>query len=135
MLQSNLFVLFEHAAGYALFRIKEFEEIGTLLPQVEASVSDLSRFNSVVKLVSFVPFKSAVVALENVNAVSEGIVAEDLKLFLDAALPKKVGKKEKITLGVGDPKLGAAITEVLGVPCNHIGAVPEIIRGKLKLYI
>lgn len=29
-----LHVLFEHAAGYALFAIKEVEEIGMLLPQV-----------------------------------------------------------------------------------------------------
>jgi len=27
-------VLFEHAAGYALFAVKEVEEIGMLLPQV-----------------------------------------------------------------------------------------------------
>lgn len=29
-----LHVLFEHAAGYALFAVKEVEEIGMLLPQV-----------------------------------------------------------------------------------------------------
>lgn len=100
-----------------------------LLPQLEASVSDLSRFNSVVKLVSFYPFKTAVVALENINAVSEGIVSEDLKQFLDVTVPKS-SKKQKVTLGVNDPKLGAAITEALEIPCNHLGAVPEIIRGK-----
>lgn len=54
--------------------MKEFEEIGALLPQVEASTSDASRFSQIVKLVSFAPFKTAVVALENVNSVSEGIV-------------------------------------------------------------
>lgn len=27
-------MLFEHAAGYALFAVKEMEEIGMLLPQV-----------------------------------------------------------------------------------------------------
>lgn len=32
--QVLLHVLFEHAAGYALFAIKEVEEIGMLLPQV-----------------------------------------------------------------------------------------------------
>jgi len=125
---SNLYILFEHAAGYAVFRVREFEEIGMLLPQVEASVTDLARFNSVVKLAGFYPFKTAVAALENINAVSEGIVPEDLQHFLDITIPKS-GKKEKVTLGVSDPKLGAAITEALGIPCNHIGAVPEIIRG------
>lgn len=28
-----------------------------------------------------------------------------------------------------DPKLGAAISEKIGVQCSHIGAVPEILRG------
>lgn len=34
LLQVLLHVLFEHAAGYALFAVKEVEEIGMLLPQV-----------------------------------------------------------------------------------------------------
>jgi len=72
LFQSQLFVLFEHAAGYALFKVTEFEETGMLLPQVEASVTDLSRFNSVVKLIGFSPFKTAMSALENMNSISEG---------------------------------------------------------------
>lgn len=72
LFQSQLFVLFEHAAGYALFKVNEFEETGMLLPQVEASVTDLNRFNSVVKLVGFSPFKTAMSALENMNSISEG---------------------------------------------------------------
>ena len=42
-------VLFEHASGYALFRVKEFEEVSALQAEVEASSSDVSAFNSVVK--------------------------------------------------------------------------------------
>ena len=42
------FVLFEHAAGYALFRLQEFEEIATFLPQVEESVTDVSKFSQVI---------------------------------------------------------------------------------------
>ena len=126
--QSKLFVLFEHAAGFAVFSIKEFEEVGMLLPQVEASVTDLSRFNAVVKLIGFSPFKTALAALENINSISEGIVPEDLQLFLDSCIPKP-GKKEKVVLGVADPKLGASITEALNIKCDHTGAVPEIIRG------
>ncbi|KAB0790192.1 hypothetical protein PPYR_15475 [Photinus pyralis] len=125
---TQLYVLFEHAAGYGIFKVKEFEEIGMLLPQVEASISDLSRFNSVVKLVGFSPFKSAVTALESINAISEGLLPEDLMHFIDITVPKS-GKKEKVCLGVFDPKLGAAITESLGIQCNHVGAVPEILRG------
>ncbi|XP_050585076.1 nucleolar protein 56 [Bombus affinis] len=125
---SKLFILFEHAAGYAIFYVKEFEEVGMLLPQVEASVTDLSRFNSVVKLVGFSPFKTALAALENINSISEGIVPEDLQLFIDSCIPKS-GKKNNVVLGVADPKLGASITEALDIKCDHIGAIPEIIRG------
>ncbi|XP_029172253.1 nucleolar protein 56 [Nylanderia fulva] len=123
---ARLFILFEHAAGYALFRVKEFEEIGMLLPQVEQSVTDLSRFRSVVSLVGFAPFRTAVVALENINSISEGIVTEDLKLFLDSCSSEFT--KDTI-LGVADSKLGANITETLNIKCDHLNAVPEIIRG------
>jgi len=125
---TKLMVLYEHAAGYALFNVQEFDEVATLIPQVEASVTSLDRFNSIVKLVGFQPFKTAVTALENINSVSEGVVPEDLQLFLDGSLPK-ISKRSKTTLGVADAKLGAAISEVLGIPCTHIGAVPEIVRG------
>lgn len=128
MLQAQLFVLYEHAAGYALFKVKEFEEVAMFIPQVEASVTDLMRFKSLVQVVSFSPFKTAVAALENVNAISEGIVPDDLASFLDGALPKS-SKKEKFTLGVADPKLSAALAEAIKVQCTHIGAVPEVIRG------
>lgn len=63
--------------------------------------------------------------MENINAVSEGIVPDELQQFINMAIPKK----KKTQLGVADPKLGAAITEVLGLQCNHTGPVPEIIRG------
>lgn len=123
-----LYVLYEHAAGYAVFNVKEFEEISMLLPQVEQSVTELSRFNSIVKLAGFSPFKTAVAALENVNAISEGIVPDDLSVFLDSVLPK-ASKSKKFTLGVADSKLGAALSEALKIQCSHIGAVPEILRG------
>ncbi|XP_034837066.1 nucleolar protein 56 [Maniola hyperantus] len=125
---SKLFVLYEHSAGFALFRVTEFEELAAFLPQVEESVTDLQRFNSVVTLIAFQPFKSAILALENINAISEGILPEDLNLFLEGALPKRK-KRSKCTLGVSDPKLGAAISEALEIPCSHTGAVPEVLRG------
>ncbi|XP_066260930.1 nucleolar protein 56 [Euwallacea similis] len=122
---ANLFVLFEHAAGYGVFKVKEFEEIGMILPQLEASIHDLSKFKNVVQLVSFSPFKTALKALENINAISEGLMTEDLHQVLDVTIPK--GKKT--TLGVSDPKLAASINEALGIQCSHIGVVPEVIRG------
>lgn len=122
-----LHVLFEHAAGYALFAIKEVEEIGMLLPQVEESILNIAKFNSMVSLAAFFPFKSAQAALENINAISEGLVHADLKLFLETNLPQ-AGKK-KVMLGVSDSKIGAALQEELSLSIQTGGVVAEIIRG------
>ncbi|XP_033822774.1 nucleolar protein 56 [Periophthalmus magnuspinnatus] len=122
-----LHVLFEHAAGYALFAVKEVEEIGMLLPQVEESVLSLAKFNSIVSLAAFFPFKSAQAALENMNAISEGLVHADLKLFLETNLPRS-GKKKPM-LGVSDAKIGAALQEEFGMSIQTGGVVGEILRG------
>ena len=129
---SNLYVLYEHASGYSLFRVKEFEEIGALLTQVEQAVLDLSKFNSVVKLIAFSPFTSGLNALDNLNSISEGVLHDDLKLFLDTNMPKKSASKKdtaKVQLGVSDSKISSTINEALGILCTHVGAVPEIMRG------
>jgi nucleolar protein 56 len=126
---SQLYTLFEHASGYSLFRVKEFEEIGAFIQHVEQSALDLSKFNSVVKLIAFTPFTSGLNALDNLNAISEGILHDDLKLFLDTNLPKPTSKKDKVQLGVSDAKISSAINEALGVLCTHVGAIPEITRG------
>merc|ERR1719220_1616738 len=117
-------VLFEHAAGYALFRVREFEEVAAFLPQVEEAVSDVAKFSSVVNLIGFYPFKTAGDALSNINSVSEGIVSDDLKLFLETNMPKG-----KAVLGVSDSKLSSSISDACGIKCSHIGVVPEVIRG------
>ena len=105
-------VLFEHATGYGLFRVKEFEEIAMLQSAVEESITDISAFNSVISFQAFNPFKNAEDALANINAVSEGLCTDQLKFFLQANMPKKA---KKVTMGVLDPKLGAAISEAIGV--------------------
>jgi len=128
--QANMaphFALFEHAAGYALFKVKEFEEVATFLPQVEEAVMDVSKFSQVVSLSSFFPFKTAADALNNINAISEGVVTDDLKLFLETNMPK--GGKKGCVLGLGDSKLSASVNEACGIKCSHIGVIPEIIRG------
>lgn len=67
-----LFVLFEHAAGYAIFRCQDVEDIGSQLPEVQEAVQDFSRFGSTVSLEAFGPFKTGANALENINSISEG---------------------------------------------------------------
>lgn len=123
-----LFVLYEHASGYAVFKVIAQEEIGVLLPEVQESVNDLARFGKLVKLSAFSPFKSGTNALDNTNCVSEGVVHDDLKTFLEANVPTGK-KKKKVALGVADPKLGAAIQESVSIFCESGGVVLEVLRG------
>ncbi|RWS29899.1 nucleolar protein 56-like isoform X1 [Leptotrombidium deliense] len=125
---SPVYVLYEHATGYALFRVKEFEEVAAFLPQVEKSSNEFVKFKGLVDFVAFQPFKSGPNALDNVNCVSEGVLHEDLSLFLETNLPK-VSKKNKFVLGVADGKIGATIQDSMGYSCSHTEVVPEILRG------
>lgn len=65
-------VLFESASGYAVFEVKLRAELEALTKAVQESVTDQSKFQKMVSLISFAPFKSAGNALENINDVSEG---------------------------------------------------------------
>ncbi|VVC33639.1 NOSIC,Nop domain,NOP5, N-terminal [Cinara cedri] len=125
---AKLTVLYEHATGFTLFKVKEFEEIGSELAQVEKSVRDLQRFTKIVELLAFAPFKTSVDALESINSISEGVLPESLQIFLETNIPK-VGKMSKVTLGVADSKLGASINEKLGLKIQHTGFLLEILRG------
>ncbi|CAI8047867.1 Nucleolar protein 56 [Geodia barretti] len=128
-----LFVLYEHAAGYAVFRCRDVEDIGSLLPEVQAAMTDFSLFNSTVTLEAFAPFKSGANALENINAVSEGLMHEDLQTFLLNNVPRGKKKKAKVTLGVSDSKLGSVISDTLEIHCQIGGVVNEVMRG-VRLY-
>lgn len=126
----TLYLLFEFASGYGLFDAYGIDEIGQNTDAVQASVVDLNRFGKVVKLVAIQPFGSASDALNQCNAVSEGILTDELRNFLELNLPKvKEGKKAKFSLGVSEPKLGSQILEVLRIPCQSNDFVLELLRG------
>ena len=67
-------LLFESASGYAVFEVKLHEEVGSRTKAVQDSINDLAKFNKMVSLLSFSPFKSAADALENINDISEGTI-------------------------------------------------------------
>jgi hypothetical protein len=67
-----LYLLFESASGYGLFHAYGIDEIGQSVEAVRSSVLDLDRFGKAVKLTAFNPFSSAVDALNQCNAISEG---------------------------------------------------------------
>jgi len=123
----TLFMLLESAAGYALFEVVAFEEIGSLLEDSMDTVTDLKRFGRALKLKAFLPFETAQQALENANAISEHAMSETLHDFLEMNLPKKA---KKYSLGIIDPALATAISEGLGgVSCRSDDTVREILRG------
>ncbi len=62
--------------------------------------------------------------------MSEGQLTDALRGFLEANLPKaKSSKAAKFVLGVSEPKLGAAVHEALGAPCECNERVLELLRG------
>ncbi|CAN6295092.1 unnamed protein product [Urochloa humidicola] len=125
-----LYLLFESASGYGLFHAYGIDEIGQSVEAVRNSVQDLDRFGKAVKLTAFTPYSSAMDALNQCNAISEGIMTDELRSFLELNLPKpKEGKKAKYSLGVVEPKVGSHIAEVTGIPCQSNEFVQELLRG------
>lgn len=52
------YVLFESAAGYALFDVvHQTSSAGLRLKEVQEAMTDLSKFGKMVKLVNFAPFR------------------------------------------------------------------------------
>lgn len=70
--EQTLYLLYESASGYALFETHGLDEIGQNADAIQESVTDLTRFGKVVKLLAFSPFTSAADALEQCNSVTEG---------------------------------------------------------------
>lgn len=125
-----LYLLYESASGYALLLAHGLDEIGQNTDAVRNSVVDLNRFGKVVKLAAFSPFESALDALKQCNAVSEGHMTDELRNFLEITLPKvKEGKKPKFSLGVSEPKLGSHIHEETKIPCQSNEFILELLRG------
>jgi nucleolar protein 56 len=130
---SVLYVLYESASGYALFEVSASEDIAALDEAVQEAVSDMGKFSRTIQFKAFKPFESAENALENINCISEGVLTDDLKNFLEMNLPKasvKDGKKKyKYKLGCSEKSVATAVQESLGFPCQVNQTVSEICRG------
>jgi nucleolar protein 56 len=111
----TMFLLLEHATGFALFKVNECDEI--MLENL-----DIQQLHKIVNLHSFMPFKSAVNALENTLDVTQGICSSDLLNILQM-LPKKS------TLLVSEPTLGGDIKQKLGLDCQHNNLARELLRS------
>ncbi|TPX14777.1 uncharacterized protein E0L32_005172 [Thyridium curvatum] len=128
------YLLHESALGYGIFEVVyQADSVGLRLKEVQDSMSDLSKFGKMVKLVNFTPWRNHAEGLQNINEVSEGILTDYLKSALELNLPKTSGKKSKVVLGVADKKLAGEISATFpGVVCetNDTSEVAaDLLRG------
>jgi len=117
------YILFETAPGYALFKVNEAEDIGSLVETMQDSIQNFQTFSNVVSLAGFFPFHTAEQMLDNMNALSEGVLTDDLKGFITTFVPRDK------TLGVVEDKLASAIADACEVQCSKSKLVAELQRG------
>lgn len=121
---ATLYLLYESAAGYALFVKKEFEDTAQSQEAVQDAIQEPKLFGKMVTLHAWTPFTSAEEALEQVNAISANSATELLINFLETNLPKA---KKKYQLGVYEPELGKELAGQFSI--THGTSVRELLRG------
>uniref|UniRef100_A0A7E4VIB3 Nop domain-containing protein n=1 Tax=Panagrellus redivivus TaxID=6233 RepID=A0A7E4VIB3_PANRE len=116
-----MLVLYETAAGYALFKLlddNKLEDVDAVWDQLKTP----TKAQESLQLVSFKSFKSTADALDNINSVTDAKIPKELKKLLKS----KATDDEK--LAVGDAKLGAAIKSALSIKCVQNSATDELMR-------
>eukprot|EP00928_Gymnodinium_smaydae_P013168 TRINITY_DN1480_c0_g1_i1.p1 TRINITY_DN1480_c0_g1~~TRINITY_DN1480_c0_g1_i1.p1 ORF type:complete len:508 (+),score=156.54 TRINITY_DN1480_c0_g1_i1:68-1525(+) len=121
---SALYLLFESAAGYALFKKTQSEDAAQTEEEVQAAIVDPKKFSRMVTLQAWTPFNDAEEALNQVNSVAAGTATEMLTSFLEMNLPTS---KKKYSLGVYDPELAKELGQQFSV--SHGQSVRELLRG------
>lgn len=119
-----MYVLFETAGGFALFKVikeKKVEKVDSLheafaTPEAAAQV---------VKLKAFKKFKDTKDALKSVEKLMKGKVSKGLEKFLEKNIIEKEIEDE---LCVADKKLGKTIQEKLNIQCKSGEKVNELMR-------
>ncbi|KAI8900519.1 hypothetical protein BC833DRAFT_523416 [Globomyces pollinis-pini] len=120
-----MLVLYETAAGYALFKLLDDGSL-TKPDDIFKSFESPEKANKAVKLKAFAKFENTTDALSAVTGIVEGKMSKNLKEFLTENL---TGKDLKDTLAVSDAKLGSSIAKKLGVKVVSDQAVNEVFRG------
>jgi len=119
-----MYVLFETAGGFALFKVlkekklKNVEELHTCFETPEKA-------SEMVKLKSFAKFKDTKDAMKSLEKLLQGKLSKSLNKFLDKHMVQKEIEDELL---VAEKKLGKAITEKLGIACKTGEKVNELMR-------
>jgi len=117
-----MLVLFETAAGYAIFKLlneKKLKKVDNLWDEF----STPEKANETVKLLAFEKFKDTAEAVESVTALTKSKFSKTLKKLLKKAVT------ETEQLAVGDAKLGSLIKEKFNIECLLNNATAEVMRG------
>ncbi|CAJ1087518.1 nucleolar protein 58 isoform X2 [Xyrichtys novacula] len=118
-----MLVLFETAAGYAIFKVLDESK----LQQVDSLYKEFDtpeKANKIVKLKHFEKFQDTTEALAAATALVEGKIGKSLK----KVLKKVVAKEAHEQLAISDVKLGGVIKEKLDLSCVHSPAIAELMR-------
>jgi len=118
-----MLVLFETAAGFAVFKLLDEKK----LTKVENLFEDFEtpeQANKVVQLVDFKKFADSADALQAGVALNEGKICKPLKKLLKKIFAEEANEQ----LLVWDPKLGNSIKEKMGVACVSTQAGGELMR-------
>ena len=120
-----MLVLFETAAGHALFKVQDDSKL------VDADgIYDLfespEMASQTVKLKAFNSFKNTTEAVAAATDLVDGKIGKALKKFLKKSI---TGSDLEEKLAVTDKALGGLIKEKLGIKCIHDKSVDELMRG------
>jgi len=125
----RLFILYESAFGFCLFKVKDIEEIAIKL--TSKAIKDYGKFSLNCKLYAHQSFSDQQQALDTVMQLCDEKLPEHLKDWLQLVLPKskEEGKKPKFILGTSEANLGKMIKAELNYKCRSDNQINEIVRG------
>jgi len=118
-----MLLLFETAAGYALFKVKDEGKLASLTE----NPCEMPDATSLVELQAFKHFANTTEGLEACTALVESKLPRGLRHFLKKAVVKK-GLAESEVLAVYDAKVGGLIKSKLGINCTSGEQVAELMR-------
>lgn len=127
-----MLVLFETAAGYAVFKLlneKKLQETDNLYLDFQTP----EKANKLLQLQHFQKFDDTTIALAAITGSVEGKIPKPLKKLL-----KKISDDEQETLLVADAKLGSSIKEKFNINCvsnNNVQDLMRLIRGQMESLI
>ncbi|KAG7383329.1 Nucleolar protein 58 [Phytophthora pseudosyringae] len=120
-----MLVLFETAAGHALFKVQDEAKVASA-DDVYKHFSTPDKAAKVLKLKGFNAFKDTTEAVAAATDMVDGKMGKALKKFLKKNVVD-AGLKDK--LAVSDKALGSMIKEKLSIACVNDSAVNEVMRG------